>query len=191
MLTVQRKADVGWAKWVCRCACGAERVLVANILLSGNNRSCGCLKREVLGNATRTHGRANSRLTGYKYRTYGIWQAMRDRCNNPNRADWHRYGGAGITVTPEWDDFTVFLADMGAAPEGLTLDRIDGTLGYSKQNCRWATYKQQAINSSRATVYMVGGKRDSISGWARTWGISRTKAKRILESGVGASYGDC
>jgi hypothetical protein len=193
ILTVQQKATSGWARWVCVCACGEVKILAANKLLSGNNRSCGCLKREALGNATRTHGRSNSKVTGYKDRTYGIWQAMRDRCSNSNRADWYRYGGAGVTVAPEWNEFIVFLADMGSAPAGMTLDRIDGSLGYSKENCRWATYKEQAINSSRAIVYTIGNKRDSISGWAKTWGVNRKKAKRMLacESGMGATYGDC
>jgi hypothetical protein len=179
-LTVIAPADTGTAQWSCRCSCGSEVVLRANRLLRGNNKSCGCLKRSVLGDSTRTHGRANSKKSGYADRTYGIWQAMRDRCSNPNRHDWARYGGAGVTVVPEWHSFERFVADMGNAPAGLTLDRIDGTKGYGPENCRWATYKEQALNSKRAIVFELDGVRDSISGWARRWGISRdTAAKRL------------
>jgi hypothetical protein len=179
-LTVVKLADTGWAKWVCRCSCGAVVTLRANKLLSGNNKSCGCLKRMVLADATRTHGRANSSVSGYKDRTYGIWQAMRDRCSNPNRKDWHRYGGAGISVDASWESFSQFVSDMGNAPAGRTLDRIDGTRGYGPDNCRWATPREQSLNSSRSRVFEIEGVRDSISGWARRWGVGRAKALKLL-----------
>ncbi len=74
------------------------------------------------------------------------WRDMHRRCSNPKRADYERYGGRGITVCKEWSSFEVFLSDMGYPPEGRTLDRIDGSLGYSKANCRWATKEQQDWN---------------------------------------------
>lgn len=181
-LSVVARGPRGWSQWACLCECGASVTLRANKLLSGNNKSCGCLKRTVLGDSTRTHGRANSRVSGYKDRTYGIWQAMRDRCANPNRHDWPRYGGAGVTVDPTWQDFAQFVRDMGNAPAGCTLDRIDGAKGYGPQNCRWATPKEQALNSSRARVFELDGIRDSISGWARRWGVCRATATKRLEA---------
>ena len=150
-----RFATVG-TKWVCRCKCGAEKVVTANRLLRGNDKSCGCLKREVLGNATRKHGRANSRLTGYADRTYGIWQAMRARCHNPNNNRWASYGGRGIIICPEWDSFEQFVADMGQAPEGLTLDRKDVNGNYTPANCRWATWLEQAQNKRKVGVSYGG-----------------------------------
>lgn len=77
------------------------------------------------------------------------WSDMHRRCSNPKRADYERYGGRGITVCKEWSSFEVFLSDMGYPPEGRTLDRIDGSLGYSKANCRWATKEQQDWNRGR------------------------------------------
>ena len=62
---------------------------------------------------------------------------MRDRCNNPNAKNYNRYGGRGITYSPEWESFSQFYADMGERPEGLTLDRIDNDRGYTAENCRW------------------------------------------------------
>lgn len=179
-LVVTARAARGWAQWVCACDCGATVTLRTNKLLSGNNKSCGCLKRSVLGTATRTHGRSNSRVSGYKDRTYGIWQAMRDRCSNPNRHDWHRYGGAGVTVAPQWAAFEQFVADMGDAPIGRTLDRIDSAKGYEPGNCRWATPKEQSLNSAKAHVFVVEGVADSISGWARRWNTTRWHAAKRL-----------
>ena len=183
-LTVIAPAAQGWAQWVCTCTCGSIVTLRANKLLSGNNKSCGCLKRSVLGDATRTHGRSNSRVSGYKDRTYGIWQAMRDRCSNPNRHDWYRYGGAGVTVAPQWASFEQFFADMGEAPLGRTLDRVDGNKGYEPGNCRWATPKEQALNSAKAHVFVVEGVADSISGWARRWKTTRWHAAKRLRAPI-------
>lgn len=79
--------------------------------------------------------------------TYSSWLAMRGRCLNPNNQDFHRYGGKGVSICAEWkDDFDRFYADMGNRPAGQTLDRIDGDLGYTPANCRWATRTEQVKN---------------------------------------------
>lgn len=75
-----------------------------------------------------------------------IWVDMWRRCTDPMRDDFMRYGGKGITVDPAWGSFETFLSDMGLRPKGRSLDRIDGNLGYSKANCRWATKEQQDWN---------------------------------------------
>lgn len=78
---------------------------------------------------------------------YVSWCMARGRCRNQNKKEYTKYGGAGITFSPLWDDFRAFLVDMGRRPgPGYSLDRIDGTKGYYKGNCRWATRKEQAYN---------------------------------------------
>lgn len=157
----------------CVCMCGTEVLARPFELRRREKTSCGCWKREVLAESTRTHGRANSRVAGYKDRTYGIWQAMRDRCTNPNRADYHRYGGRGISVCRRWAKFENFLADMGSAPPALTLDRINNDKGYSPDNCRWATRNQQSYNSTTVVWVEHAGVRRSISDWCRTLQLSK------------------
>lgn len=73
---------------------------------------------------------------------------MKKRCSAGSETHWWKYYAAkGITISERWvDSFEAFLADMGERPEGKTLDRKNGNLGYSKENCRWATWKEQASN---------------------------------------------
>lgn len=114
----------------------------------------------------KTHGMANSWKTGYASRAYGIWQAMKDRCTNKNRSDWHCYGGKGITVCEEWtSSFEAFYRDMGEPPPGLTLDRKDTSKGYSKENCRWATRAEQSRNVSTVPLVSAGGVQKPLWQW--------------------------
>jgi hypothetical protein len=78
--------------------------------------------------------------------TYKAWAAMRARCLCPTHGNYARYGGRGVTIDARWQSFEAFLADMGPKPDGLSLDRIDGSKGYGPGNCRWATAKEQASN---------------------------------------------
>jgi hypothetical protein len=128
--------------WLCQCDCGKQRTVASPDLRSNHTRSCGCLNIDQLKSNPIgvRHGKYNSP-------EYLSWKSMLARCRNPNSPDYKRYGGRGITVCEQWHSFSKFLEDMGARPEGMTLDRYpDNDGNYELSNCRWATPMQQIIS---------------------------------------------
>jgi len=109
----------------------------------------------------------------YKYPdTYIVWNSMRMRCLNPHSQHYKNYGGRGIKVCERWNEFMNFLSDMGCAPEDLTLERIDNNGNYCKENCRWATRKEQALNRRCGTIVVeIDSRRDSVRGWIKILGV--------------------
>jgi len=147
--------------WRCQCSCGEVAEVRGDSLRGGQTVQCALCHRRT---AAKTHGLAGTP-------TWLSWQAMRNRCLCEGSADYARYGGAGVTITPRWDDYLVFLSDMGERPTGKTLDRIDVTRGYEPDNCRWATPKQQGRNRHRTVWLTANGKRQSITDWADELGF--------------------
>jgi hypothetical protein len=83
----------------------------------------------------------------HKLPEYQIWADLKYRCKNPRHKHFKDYGGRGITYHPSWEIFDQFYIDMGNKPgTKYSLDRIDNSLGYSKENCRWATLITQLLN---------------------------------------------
>lgn len=92
--------------------------------------------------------------------TYTSWRGMNERCNNPKNKCYRIYGGRGITVCPSWSNFYVFLNDVGERPsKEFSLERIDNNKGYSKENCRWATYREQGRNKSTNVFVTCKGQK--------------------------------
>ena len=123
----------------------------------------------AVSNPNFKHGHASA---AGSTRTYGIWQAMRNRCRNPNVAGYENYGGRGIVVCDRWRNFKIFLEDMGEAPPGYSLDRIDNDGHYYPANCRWADRRTQRLNSRAARKIVFSGKTQTIDEWSKELGVN-------------------
>jgi len=130
--------------WRCLCECGTIKITRSEFLRSGTTSSCGCLRLANTIKLNASHGDTKNNKLTQEYRS---WLSMRRRCNDHKHPYYHNYGGRGITVCDRWERYSNFLKDMGRAPSPKhTLDRKENHLGYSKDNCRWATKKEQANN---------------------------------------------
>lgn len=109
------------------------------------------------------------KLTFKQKQTRSIWVDMWRRCTDPRRKDFSRYGAKGITVCEAWKSFEQFYSDMGEKPEGRTLDRVDNSLGYSKDNCRWATKLQQDWNRGTYSSNTSGVKGVRFNTQTNSW----------------------
>jgi membrane-bound inhibitor of C-type lysozyme len=115
---------------------------------------------------------------------------MRNRCKYPSTYAWKWYGGKGIRVCERWDsDYGNFLADMGEAPEGMSIDRIDCSKDYSPENCRWSTQTEQMNNNSRNLIVEHEGQRMTVAQVARATG-NRYKPLHYLITQKGMSADD-
>ena len=81
-------------------------------------------------------------------RIYKCWADMKQRCTNPRHKWYSHYGGAGVTLCPEWMQFEPFAewAFSHGYADDLTIDRIDNRKGYCPENCKWSTQHEQSMN---------------------------------------------
>lgn len=110
---------------------------------------------------------------GYEFAIeYRIWRAMHKRCTDSKHPHYKNYGGRGITICEQWQSFDVFLSDLGKRPTRLhTLERLNNDLGYSPDNCCWATRRQQANNRRSNKVFMHSGKAQTLKEWTDELGL--------------------
>ena len=157
-------------KWLCKCDCGNYIKTYQGGLLRGETKSCSCLRKENIKQHT------NKYSTNHPL--YKVLLSMRQRCSNPKAIEYKHYGGKGIKVCDEWNkipggyDAFYEWAMSNGYKKGLSIDRIDNNGNYEPANCRWATYKEQANNTSQNHFLTYDGKTLTIAQWAEKTGIN-------------------
>lgn len=137
MSFAERKNDRTY--WWCKCDCGKIVKTHGYSVQKGQIKSCGCWAKDFP--SQRTHGLSSHKI-------YPVWRSMRDRCSKPKCKRYPDYGGRGIKFSERWNKFENFVEDMFDSYEvGLTLERKDVNGNYEKDNCVWATRKEQGRNT--------------------------------------------
>ena len=155
------------SKWLCKCICGNEKIILGTKLNRGITKSCGCLQKEIVGNNRRTHGMK-------KHPLYNTWMGIIQRCINPNIKPYKDYGGRGIKVCDRWLKIDNFLEDMGERPtDKHKLGRLDIQKNYEPSNCKWVV---GIANNAKHLI--VDSEEKTITEWSK---ISGTKHKIIYE----------
>jgi len=112
---------------------------------------------------------------------YSVYNGMIQRCNNPNNNNYHNYGGRGITVCDKWlNSFDLFCKDMGPRPYNKSIDRQDNNGHYEPNNCRWATTREQSLNTRRNHKLTYNGKTLTINEWAKCTGMHEATIRKRL-----------
>lgn len=152
-------------KWECLCSCGSIVFVRGESLRNKTTLSCGCYRLEEAKQRPSYHG-------GVGTPEYETWRGMQSRCTYIKDTHYKLYGGRGITVCSRWNSFRFFLKDMGKRPEGCSLERKDNNLGYYKENCKWATSKEQSRNTTRSIKIEFNGISLNQCDWAEKIGIT-------------------
>lgn len=195
IIGVKRTDAKGRSAVLCRCSCGTEKSVNVSSLLRGLSKSCGCLRKEVVGAAHTTHGLSNTYL-------YDFWVNIKKRCYDTKYKSYKNYGGRGITIYAEWvTDVTKFehyvTTNLGQRPSPKhSLDRTNNLLGYIPGNLRWATPSEQIQNRRCSVIIEFNGETKPLAAWAKQLGIRHgTLYQRIhkykwpLEKALRSTYG--
>lgn len=137
----------GHIYYKCACECGCVTVAEAGSLRKGRTKSCGCLRRELGVENHLTHGHSD------RERLYNIWIGIRQRCNNSNYKLYKWYGGKGVKLCDEWNDYAAFRVwayangyqdpqDGQTKGDAMSIDRIDPDGDYAPNNCRWVSLRE-------------------------------------------------
>ena len=149
--------------WICKCDCGKEVEVSSDKLGSGHTRSCGCYRDEQISKSNGTHHMSGTRF-------YITWRNMVRRCHDVRDSAYARYGGIGLTVEENWHMFENFMDDMFATyEENLQIDRIDNAKGYSKDNCRWVSCKQNNNNRRNNIRIRIDGVTKNLCEWCEDY----------------------
>lgn len=172
----ERRDKNGNIYYECKCDCGKFVTVIGTSLRRKATKSCGCLNREKI----------TKENPFYKDKLYRVWASMKGRCYNKNNKAYCNYGAREIYICEEWKkDYAAFRdwAVSNNYKDGLTIDRIDNDKGYSPDNCRWVTMKEQQNNKRCNRKITINGETKTVKEWSEYANIQYATLVRRLELG--------
>lgn len=172
----------GHTRWLCVCDCGKEAIVTTSHLRNGSTKSCGCFQDYARRNRPSQYHPKDVR----NRRLYQIWYSMCRRCNDKTHKGYHRYGGRGISVCSDWNQYESFArwALSHEYDESLTIDRIDNDGNYEPNNCRWVTIKKQLSNTCRNRFETINGETKTVTEWAEEYGVNANTVLTRMSKGI-------
>lgn len=167
--------------WVCRCDCGKTKVIQGTLLKKGLARSCGCLRKEIARERATRHSLCGTKL-------YTTYHNMKKRCYNSRCDHYKWYGEEGKHICDEWlgekgfDEFSKWALANGYS-DNLTIDRIDNNKGYSPDNCRWISAKQNNRNRRSNHNITIKGVTKTISEWCEYLNVPEARVRSRIALG--------
>jgi hypothetical protein len=171
MKTVKKRSNM---VAVFQCKCGKTFLCQVAGVKYGATKSCGCVRKSVAAERSRTHGKSKSKI-------YHVWHNMMRRCHDRTNKRFKDWGGRGITVAKEWHSFEAFYLAVGDVPfDGAQIDRIENAKGYEPGNIKWSTHTENNRNTRRTRWVMLRGEKMAVSEAAQKIGISRHELRHQL-----------
>ena len=169
--------DISISKWLCKCECGTERILIGSSLKNGTTKSCGCLRKERITSSLTIHDKSRTSI-------HNLWVAMRQKCDNKNNKYYVDNGGRGIKVCDRWHIFENFYEDMGDKPTDIhMLSRLDNNGDFSSDNCKWISLEEHVKNRKNRRELNFDSKIHSIAEWSIISGTRPTTIQARLKRG--------
>lgn len=166
--------------WECVCECGNKAYVSSKDLKTGRIKSCGCLLKENRESGFyKTHNLSKTAI-------YKLYRGIKRRCYNSHEHNYCNYGGRGITMCEEWrNDFIQFYnwALENGYEKGLQIDRIDNNKGYSPENCRFSTAKEQANNRRSNIVIEYEGETQTLTQWCEQFNFNYDCIRQRIAKG--------
>jgi hypothetical protein len=169
------RAKSGHGTWFCRCRCGKLVTILAGSLTKGATKSCGCHRSKTTTERSTKHGASHSK-------EYQIFNAARQRCENPKHIGYPNYGSRGIEF--RFASFEEFFADLGPRPSDRhSIDRIDNDGHYEPGNVRWSLKETQAKNNRANQRITFNGRTETITDWAKAVDIPASTLYARIRNG--------
>lgn len=176
-LTLLKRVSTGdgRSRYLCKCLCGEEKLILASSIVGGKTKSCGCLRAELTSKSRRSHGYSNKRI-------YKIWTNMKSRCLNPSTQAYQHYGGRNILIHDQWLEFDCFKqwAEANGYQEDLTIERIDVNGNYEPSNCCWIERAFQSRNTRATTYFTLSGEKRPLIEWCEMFRVDLNCAHKRL-----------